>query len=110
MYKMDMNGEGMLVEKSKLNLALGLQADMYSFEKFRYLCILSGCDYVTNLPGIGLVKATKIFKLTRNPDIGTVSIFEPVKHVRNLLIPQSCSVSVERKRTYAGTHRSYVCV
>ena len=70
---MDVNGDGMLVEKSKLNLALGLQADMYSFEKFRYMCILAGCDYVSSLPGIGLVKANKVFKLTRNPDIETVS-------------------------------------
>ena len=70
---MDINGEGMLVEKTKLNLALGLQADMYSFEKFQYMCILSGCDYLANLPGIGLAKANKVFKLTRNPDIETVS-------------------------------------
>ena len=70
---MDVNGDGMLVEKCKLNLALGLQADVYSFEKFRYMCILSGCDYLANLPGIGLAKANKVFKLTRNPDIEIVS-------------------------------------
>ncbi len=63
----------MLIENSKLNLAFGLQADLYSFEKFRYMCILSGCDYLASLPGIGLAKATKIFKLTRNPDIEMVN-------------------------------------
>ena len=70
---MDVNGDGMLVEKCKLNLALGLQADVYSFEKFRYMCILAGCDYLANLPGIGLAKANKVFKLTRNPEIEIVS-------------------------------------
>ncbi len=70
---MDINGDGMLVERSKLNSAFGLQADLYSFEKFRYMCIMSGCDYLPSLPGIGLAKATKVFKLTRNPNIETVS-------------------------------------
>ena len=73
LFKMDVNGDGMLIEKCKLNLALGLQADVYSFEKFRYMCILSGCDYLASLHGIGLAKANKVFKLTRNPDIEIVS-------------------------------------
>ena len=84
---MDINGDGVLIEKSKLNVALGLQADVYTFEKFRYMCILSGCDYLPSLPGIGLGKAAKVFKLTRCPDIELVTINSYVpscqQHLRN---------------------------
>ena len=71
MYKMDFSGNGMLIENRYLNEALQL-GNNYTFDKFRYICILSGCDYHASLPGIGLVKATKLFKLTRQPDLKVV--------------------------------------
>ena len=74
-FKMDFAGNGVLVERSQLNKAMDLKADMYTFEKFRYMCILSGCDYLSNLPGIGLGKASKLFKLTRQTDMKTVRSF-----------------------------------
>lgn len=42
------------------------------FERFRWMCILSGCDYLENLPGIGLGKAKKLLKQTRKTDIDAV--------------------------------------
>ncbi|KAK3787131.1 hypothetical protein RRG08_038650, partial [Elysia crispata] len=48
--------------KSHLNEVLAIQNSFYSFEKFPYMCILSGCDYLPSLPGIGLVKACKVFE------------------------------------------------
>jgi len=73
MFKMDINGNGSLVERCHLNKAMGLHSDAYTFDKFRYACILSGCDYVASLPGIGLAKATKVFRLSRQTDIATVT-------------------------------------
>jgi len=73
MFKMDVNGNGILIEHWHLNKAMGLHADVYTFDKFRYACILSGCDYVPSLPGIGLVKATKVFQLSRQTDVATVT-------------------------------------
>jgi len=73
MFKMDVNGNGVLVEHCQLNKAMCLHADVYTFDKFRYACILSGCDYVPSLPGIGLVKATKVFQLSRQTDVATVT-------------------------------------
>nr|XP_023016621.1 exonuclease 1 [Leptinotarsa decemlineata] len=63
-YKLDMQGCGYLVEADKLHLATKIRPDSYTFDKFRYMCILSGCDYVDSLPGIGLKKAEKFFALT----------------------------------------------
>lgn len=38
------------------------------------MCILSGCDYLPSLPGIGLGKAFKFFSRTTNGDINSVCI------------------------------------
>ena len=36
------------------------------------MCILSGCDYLDNITGIGLVKAKKIFSRTQITNIELV--------------------------------------
>lgn len=69
---MDLSGNGIIIEKSRLNESIGLNSAWYTFDKFRYLCILSGCDYLPSLPGIGLAKANKVFQLTRQTDIRVV--------------------------------------
>lgn len=74
MFKMDFLGNGVLIERSGLIKSLDMRPDVYTFEKFRYMCILSGCDYLPSLSGIGLVKACKVFKLTRQTDMQIVSI------------------------------------
>ncbi|GFR94500.1 exonuclease 1 [Elysia marginata] len=66
---MDFYGNGILIEKRRLNEVLSIQNSFYSFEKFRYMCILSGCDYLPSLPGIGLVKACKVLKTARQQDL-----------------------------------------
>lgn len=70
---MDVLGNGVMIEKTRLNEVLEIQNGFYTFEKFRYMCILSGCDYLSSLPGIGLAKACKVFKLARQADLRTVS-------------------------------------
>ncbi|GIY38749.1 exonuclease 1 [Caerostris darwini] len=71
-FKMDSCGGGLLFEKENLPKSFGSKASKFSFEKFRYMCILSGCDYLPSLPGIGLAKACKFFTLTNNMDIENV--------------------------------------
>ncbi|CAL1300391.1 unnamed protein product [Larinioides sclopetarius] len=69
---MDGCGGGLLYEKENLPKSFGSKASKFSFEKFRYMCILSGCDYLPSLPGIGLAKACKFFTVTNNMDIANV--------------------------------------
>ncbi|GFY76570.1 exonuclease 1 [Trichonephila inaurata madagascariensis] len=71
-FKMDNCGGGLLYEKENLAKSFGTKASKFCFEKFRYMCILSGCDYLQSLPGIGLGKACKFFTLTNNLDITNV--------------------------------------
>ncbi|BFF95918.1 exonuclease 1 [Drosophila madeirensis] len=68
-FKLDLNGNGLLVEADKLYLAMGCRQEQYRFDKFRRMCILSGCDYLDSLPGIGLAKACKFMLKTEQDDM-----------------------------------------
>ncbi|KAK0168682.1 hypothetical protein PV327_002458 [Microctonus hyperodae] len=68
-FKMDINGFGLLVEQDRLHLAMNLRSDHFDMEKFRHMCILSGCDYLASLPGIGLQKACKFVVKNSDSDI-----------------------------------------
>uniref|UniRef100_A0A1Y1LQK6 Exonuclease 1 n=1 Tax=Photinus pyralis TaxID=7054 RepID=A0A1Y1LQK6_PHOPY len=74
-FKFNLDGSGVLVEHNKLITAMKMRPDQYTFDKFRYMCIISGCDYLDSLPGIGLKKAHKAVLLTHNPDIYKVLTF-----------------------------------
>ncbi|XP_045606109.1 exonuclease 1 [Procambarus clarkii] len=69
LFKLDNNGGCVLVEQEKLHLAMNVPRDKFCFDKFRNMCILSGCDYLPSLHGIGLAKACKFFNVISNPDI-----------------------------------------
>ncbi|XP_071530955.1 uncharacterized protein [Panulirus ornatus] len=69
---MDNNGGCVLVEQEKLHHSMNVPRDKFSFDKFRNMCILSGCDYLPSLHGIGLAKACKFFSVISNPDIHSV--------------------------------------
>lgn len=69
---MDVAGNGLLVEHERLHLAMGIRPENFSSDKFRYMCILSGCDYLPSLPGIGLFKACKFITRTLDTDIHRV--------------------------------------
>lgn len=64
-YKLTLDGKCILFDSDKLDQIF----PKYSFEKFRRICILSGCDYVNNLPGIGLAKAKKFIMMTVETDM-----------------------------------------
>ncbi|ENN81118.1 hypothetical protein YQE_02486, partial [Dendroctonus ponderosae] len=68
LYKLDLSGAGRLVESEKICSAMKMRPDQFTFDKFRYMCILSGCDYANSLSGIGLKKAEKFLKLTAETD------------------------------------------
>lgn len=71
---MDINGNGLLVDQERLHLAMGQSAEHFSMDDFRYMCILSGCDYLPSLPGIGLSKAKKFIMTNTDCDIHRVNI------------------------------------
>lgn len=70
---MDFNGNGVLIEQDRLHLAMNMQPEEFDMNKFRYICILSGCDYLPSLSGIGLAKARKFITRNTDPNIHRVS-------------------------------------
>lgn len=68
LFKFSFSG-GLLVEADKLHLAMGVRKEKFTFTKFRHMCILSGCDYLASLPGIGLAKAKKFLLMTEETDM-----------------------------------------
>lgn len=69
---MDKQGNGLEIDQSNLGRCRSL-GNVLTEEKFRYMCILSGCDYLPSLHGIGLGKACKVLRLAKDPDILKVS-------------------------------------
>ncbi|KAE9535858.1 hypothetical protein AGLY_007759 [Aphis glycines] len=69
LFKMDQNGAGILIEQEKLHLSMNIQPEQFSLDKFRYMCILSGCDYLPSISGVGLIKARQFITRTSEPDI-----------------------------------------
>lgn len=72
---MDLDGSGTLVESNKLPLVMRCPIERYSFDKFRQMCVLSGCDYLPSLAGIGLAKARQFINATHDPNIANVSFY-----------------------------------
>lgn len=76
---MDKQGNGLEISQCHLGRCRSL-GDVFTEEKFRYMCILSGCDYLPSLYGIGLGKACKLLRMANNPDILTVSYISTLIH------------------------------
>lgn len=68
-FKLQLDGRCLLFEADKLYQVMGVTEDKYSFDKFRRACILSGCDYLNSLHGIGLAKAKKFVLMTEETDM-----------------------------------------
>lgn len=69
LFKLDKFGVGTLIEQEKLHLSMNMSPDQFNLDKFRYMCILSGCDYLSSIPGVGLKKAKEFIYRSSDPDI-----------------------------------------
>lgn len=68
-YKLDNEGNCVLYDRSLLGKSLGTPREELSFEKFRRICIMSGCDYLKNIPNVGLKSAQKFFMMTKQDNV-----------------------------------------
>lgn len=69
LFKLDLAGDCVLMDAARLPDAMGCAPQRYTFERFRMMCILSGCDYLESLRGIGLAKACKFVLMTEETDL-----------------------------------------
>lgn len=68
-FKLQLDGSCLFYDSKNLHETIGLSEEKFSFEKFRRIAILSGCDYLDSLPGIGLAKASKFMLMTAETDM-----------------------------------------
>lgn len=94
LFKLDLTGNCLLIDSSKLYLSMGCREDKYTFEKFRYMCILSGCDYLDSLPGIGLAKACKFILKTEETDMmRALDKIPSYLNMRQLIVPEDYKIN-----------------
>ncbi|XP_004349261.2 exodeoxyribonuclease 1 [Capsaspora owczarzaki ATCC 30864] len=60
LYKMDKFGEGVLIDQKDFANCLELDLQNWTLDQLRRMCILSGCDYLDSISGIGLKTANKL--------------------------------------------------
>ncbi|XP_068597714.1 exonuclease 1 [Brachionichthys hirsutus] len=85
--KMDKQGNGLEIDQSNLGRCRSL-GNVFTEEKFRHMCILSGCDYLPSLHGIGLGKSCKLLRLAKEPDVLKV-IRKMGQYLKmNLVVPE----------------------
>ncbi|KAL7593884.1 exonuclease 1 isoform X1 [Lactuca sativa] len=61
-YKMDKFGQGVEFQYSRLQHTKDLNLSGFTKQMILEMCILSGCDYLQSLPGMGLKKAHALIK------------------------------------------------
>lgn len=84
---MDLVGNGVLIAQDQLYLAMDVKSEQFEMDKFRHICILSGCDYLSSLPGIGLGKARKFIMKNTDQNIHKVSYTKiSSKHFHSLAV------------------------
>ncbi|MCD7460153.1 hypothetical protein HAX54_042962 [Datura stramonium] len=74
-YKMDKFGQGLEFRYSKLDQNKELNLTGFTKQMLLEMCILSGCDYLQSLPGMGLKKAHALVKKFKSYD-------KVIKHLR----------------------------
>ena len=72
---MDAYGHGVAVDLADLSKLTDLKLHEFTQERFRHMCILSGCDYLPSVKGIGLHKAIKLLRKSSTIDnVGSCTI------------------------------------
>ncbi|CAM8900394.1 unnamed protein product [Rhodiola kirilowii] len=81
-FKMDKFGQGVQFHKSMLQRNKDISFMGFSQQMVLEMCIMSGCDYLQSLPGMGLKKAHALIKKFKSYD-------KAIKHLRysNVTIP-----------------------
>ncbi|KAK8608121.1 hypothetical protein V6N13_023552 [Hibiscus sabdariffa] len=95
-FKMDKFGQGVDFKSSMLQQNKELSFAGFTKQMLLEMCILSGCDYLQSLPGMGLRRAHALIKKFKSYDKGVSDGSQLVPN-RNLQ-PKSFKPESERKR------------
>ncbi len=89
---MNAEGDGVVIDLADLNQVKTVALESFTMEKFRHMCILSGCDYLPSVKGLGLYKAHKFLKKSTN--VYKVSIIAEIVSFRMVY---RCTFLIQQK-------------
>ena len=98
-FKMDDAGNGVLITLNEVGSVKGHNMLGFSEESFRHMCILSGCDYLDSIPGIGLVTAHKLLRKHG---------FDPIKAIRAIQIDKPNSVPDKYEQNFMQADMTFL--
>lgn len=93
-YKMDKNGNGTEIDIERLKDVEEINFRTFSQDMLLITCILSGCDYLDSIKGIGFKKAHKLVYETADSDIK--SILKKLRREGKHLIPAEYETMFEK--------------
>eukprot|EP00117_Sycon_ciliatum_P046076 scpid47662/ scgid6228/ Exonuclease 1; Exonuclease I len=71
LFKMDAFGSGTLIDAGRFGEVSSVDLSQFTITDFRHMCILSGCDYLASVSGVGLQTAVKLLRKC-NKDVSKV--------------------------------------
>ncbi|KAF9584229.1 hypothetical protein BGW38_007150 [Lunasporangiospora selenospora] len=74
-FKMDQYGVGVEILSDRFPMVQEVSFQDWSITEFRHMCILSGCDYLPSLPGMGLKTAQRLLRRLKTAD-------KVIRHIR----------------------------
>lgn len=97
LFKMDGDGNGKEIQLSDLGQNTPLRFHNFTHDMFRQMCILSGCDYLASITGLGVKKAHGLLNKYRTMD----RVFRFLKNDRSFIVPPEYEEAFERaERTF----------
>ena len=92
LFQLDSNGYGFEISIKDLNLTKELNFSSFTKDMFIQTCILSGCDYINSIPGIGLKTAHSLInKFKDYKEVIRNLIFNP-----KYIVPQNYENTFEK--------------
>ncbi|MFN9903264.1 MAG: hypothetical protein ACK55Z_31725, partial [bacterium] len=92
-FKMDKNGQGFEIDLDQLPLVEEMNFRTFTQEMLLITCILSGCDYLDSIKGIGLKKAHRLVYESGSDIKG---LFRRIRREGKHFIPPSYEKTVEK--------------
>lgn len=97
LFKMDGDGNGKEINMADLSKNAPLRFKHFDLNTFRQMCILSGCDYLASISGLGVKKAHGLLSKYRSID----RVLRFLKTDRNFIVPPDYEEAFERaERTF----------
>lgn len=94
---MDSDGNGKEIRLADLSQNTPMRFHNFTLDMFRQMCILSGCDYLDSISGLGVKKAHGLLNKYRTMD----RVFRFLKNDRNYVVPPEYEEAFERaERTF----------